>query len=79
MNTQVTATGMKVQATAEDGILIINELDTDAVAYWKASTTASYSNMVELVPTSTSDVTAWYHNKSDSQTDARAHQATATY
>ena len=79
MNTQVTATGMQVKAVAEDGLLIKNELDTDAVANWKASTTASYATLVELAPTSTADVVDWYHNKSDNQNDAKADQPASTY
>ena len=79
MNTQVTATGMQVKAVAEDGLLIKNELDTDTVANWKASTTASYATLVELAPTSTADVTDWYHNKSDNQNNAKADQPASTY
>ena len=79
MNTQVTATGMQVKAVAEDGLLIINELDADATANWKVSTTASYGGLVALTPTSTADATAWYHNKSDAPTTAKAGQAAATY
>ena len=79
MNTQVTATGMQVKAVAEDGLLIKNELDTDAAANWKKSTNASYGSLVDLAPTSTADVSAWYHNKSDDQNDAKAGQLAATY
>ena len=79
MNTTVTATGMQVKAVAEDGLLIKNELDADAAANWKSSTTASYGALVDLAPTSTADVTSWYHNKSDDQNDAKAGQLTATY
>lgn len=79
MNTQVTATGMQVKAVAEEGLLIKNELDADTAANWKVSTNASYGSLVALAPTSTADVTAWYHNKSDDQNDAKANQATNTY
>ena len=79
MNTQVTATGMQVKAVAEDGLLIKNELDADAASNWKVSTTASYGTLVDLAPTSTANVTAWYHNKSDDQNDAKAGQAAGTY
>lgn len=79
MNTQVTASGMQVKAVAEDGLLIINELDADSTANWKVSTTASYGGLVALTPTSTADVSAWYHNKSDDPTTAKAGQAAATY
>ena len=77
MNTQVTATGMKVKATAEDGLLIHNELDADSATYWQASTTASYASLVALAPTSSSNMTTWYHNKSnnpDSHTGVEAYE-----
>ena len=79
MNTQVTATGMQVKAVAEDGLLIKNELDADAAANWKVSTNASYGALAELAPTSTANVTDWFHNKSDDQNDAKAGQLAATY
>ncbi len=79
MNTQVTATGMQVKAVAEDGLLIINELDADQAANWKVSATASYGGLVDLIPTSTADVSTWYHNKSDAPDDAKAGQAASTY
>ena len=79
MNTQVSATGAKVQAVAEDGILIINELDTDQDANWKSSTQSTYASQASLAPTSTADVTNWYHNSSTDQNDAMANQAASTY
>ena len=79
MNTQVTATGMQVKAIAEDGLLIKNELDDDAVANWKVSTTASFSTLAALAPTSTANVVDWYHNKSDNQNSAKADQLSSTY
>lgn len=79
MNTQVTATAMQVRAVAEDGILIINELDDDIAANWKASTNASYGSIVDLAPTSTADVAAWYHNSSDDQNTAKADQIATSY
>jgi len=79
MNTQVEANGMQVKAVAEDGILIINELDDDTTTNWKSATQASYSTLVALAPTSTADAATWYHNKSDRQTDAKAGQLAATY
>jgi len=79
MNTQVTATAMQVKAVAEDGLLIKNELDADTVANWKVSTNATYGTLVALAPTSTADVTTWYHNKSDNQDNAKAGQLAATY
>lgn len=79
MNTQVTATGMQVQAVAEDGILIKNELDADQATNWKVSTQASYASLVNLAPTSTANVSDWFHNKSTDQNDAQAGQLAATY
>lgn len=79
MNTQVTATGMQVKAVAEDGLLIINELDADTAANWKVTANATYGGLASLIPTSTADATAWYHNKSDLPTDAKANQASTTY
>lgn len=79
MNTTVSATSMQIEAVAEDGLLIINELDTDTAANWKVSTDASYGNLVLLTPTSSANMSDWYHNKSDDPTDAKAGQATATY
>ena len=79
MNTQVTATSMQVKAVAEDGLLIKNELDADTAANWQMSADASYGTLVALAPTSTANVTDWYHNKSDDQNDAKAGQLAATY
>ncbi|MBO4468300.1 MAG: hypothetical protein J5766_03265 [Clostridia bacterium] len=75
MNTQVSATGMQIKAQAEGGIVISNE----AKSTWTASATASHDSVAELIPTSTADVTAWYHNTSDNAADAKAGQAAATY
>ena len=79
MNTQVTATSMQVKAVAEDGLLIKNELDADTAANWKNTTNASFGSLVALAPTSTADVTTWFHNKSDNQNDAKAGQLADTY
>lgn len=79
MNTQVVALNMQVKAVAEDGLLIKNELDADSAANWKVSTNASYGSLVDLAPTSTANVTDWYHNKSDDQNDAKAGQLATTY
>lgn len=75
MNTQVKATGMQIQAKSEGGIVIANESGTD----WSSSATASHNSVAYLVPTSTSDVTIWYHNKSDEADNAKAGQAADTY
>ena len=73
--TQVTASGMSVKAQSEGGLIISNESKTD----WKTSSTASHNDVAPLVPTSTADCTAWYHNKSEDYNDAAAKQATGTY
>jgi hypothetical protein len=74
MNTQVTATGMQVQAKAEGGIVISNESKTD----WNASATASHNSVAFLNPTSTENLTDWYHNTSTDANSANAH-ATSGY
>lgn len=79
MNSQVSATGMQIEAVAEDGILIINELDADAAENWKVSTTASYHTAVGLAPISSANLTDWFHNSSDDQNDAKAGQLASTY
>ena len=65
MNTSVTATNMQIKAAAEDGLLIHNELDADTAAYWLISRPATYGTLVALTPTSSADMTHWYHNKSN--------------
>lgn len=75
-NNQVTATGMSVKAQAEGGLLIANSAADD----WVTGASATYSGAnLTLNPTSTSDVTAWYHNTSGSFTSAAAHQLAPTY
>ncbi|MBP5312373.1 MAG: hypothetical protein J6112_06030, partial [Clostridia bacterium] len=65
MNTQVTATAMQVKAVAEDGLLIHNELDADDAGHWLVQVNATYGSQVALAPTSSNDMSAWYHNKSN--------------
>lgn len=74
MNTNVTATGMTVTAKAEGGIVIANAAGDD----WSNSASASTASAT-LYPTSTKDVTTWYHNKSTNANDAQASQAAGTY
>jgi hypothetical protein len=76
MNTQVTATGMQVKATAEDGILIAN-VDKSS---WTNSANAKVTSAV-LVPTSTAGTAspAWAHNTSTNADDAQANQAASSY
>ena len=57
----VKATGMQVQIQAESGILI-KEKDTDNAF----ATVANASGAAQaLIPTSTNNLTAWYHNNSN--------------
>ncbi len=72
MNTQVTATGMKVKAVAEDGILISNADKTS----WTNSADAKVTT-ASLVPTSTAGTKtpAWAHNTSPNADDANANAA----
>lgn len=76
MNTQVIATGMQVQATAEDGILIAN-VDKGS---WTNSANAKVTTAV-LVPTSTAGTTspAWAHNTSTNADEAQSNQAASSY
>lgn len=74
MNTNVTATGMTVTAKAEGGIVIANADGAD----WSNSARASTASAT-LYPTSTKDVTTWYHNKSTNADNAQASQTAGTY
>ena len=62
-NTSVSATGMKVQAKAESGLLISAD-KTDAS--WSNTDATDYGTAVSLVPTSTNSGSAWYHSQSNS-------------
>ena len=75
MNREVTATGMKVQAKAEGGLLITNEKFND----WSNSATALYNSTAKLIPTSTANATDWYHSTSDRFDNANASQAAEKY
>lgn len=74
MNTNVTAQGMSVQAKAEGGIVIANANGS----VWSSIADAVTASAT-LYPTSTKDVTTWYHNKSVNADDAQASQASSTY
>ena len=73
-NTNVTADGMSVQAQAEGGIVISNA----DKGKWSSTATAKTTS-AKLFPTSTRDVTTWYHNKSTEADNAAASQAADTY
>ena len=74
-NNKVTAGNMNVQAQAEGGILISNESKSE----WKTSADASHKSLTQLIPTSTANVTNWYHAVSDAANDAKAHQEASKY
>lgn len=76
MNTQVTATGMEVKATAEDGILISNS-DKGS---WTNTASAKVSTAI-LVPTSTTASTtpAFVHAASTNSDEAQPNQDTGKY
>lgn len=61
-NQSVTATGMKVQAKAETGLLI--SADKADSTSWANTDAALYSTAVSLVPASTNNASAWYHSQS---------------
>lgn len=76
MNTQVTATQMKVKAVAENGIVISNtNKDT-----WSNSADAQV-NAAQLTPTSAAAVAApaWVHAMSTNADEAQGNQAVANY
>lgn len=75
MNNQVTATGMKVVAKAESGIVISNA-DT---ANWTDTASAKDTAVAEILATSTADLAAWYHSTSTNANDANAGQAADKY
>lgn len=60
MSSSVSATGMKVQAQAESGIVIKNVTGNTSTD-WGTSASAQHSTAIQLVPTSTADCTTWYH------------------
>lgn len=62
-NSEVQATGMAVQAQAEKGI----EITYKGSGTW-GSVATSTAGTSALYPTSTNDVTAWYHAKADAST-----------
>ncbi|MBQ7671142.1 MAG: hypothetical protein IJS45_10560 [Clostridia bacterium] len=76
MNTQVTATNMKVKAVAESGIVISNTNKTT----W-SNTAEAQVNAAEIVPTSAATLTApaWVHAMSTNADEAQPNQAVANY
>ena len=88
MNGTVTATGMKVKAQADEGILIktasINFGDYATVVpaaakTFKSTTDVNMATGTAVYPVSTIDASTWYKNNSDEFDDAKAAQAAGTY
>ena len=67
MNTTVTATGMKVQAKAEGGLLISATAAADS---WSNSASITLGKDVIMLPASTANGDAWYHAHSTSSSSA---------
>lgn len=77
MNNQVTATGMKVKAKADSGIVI--KYAGDNTATFKTTADVGETTANELYPTSTVDLTNWYKASSSQKDDAEAGQAAGNY
>ena len=71
MNTEVSVTGMKMKATASDGLLISDSYDNPS---WASSKDISMTAGVALSPTNTADGTEWVAAKSSDYDDADAEQ-----
>lgn len=64
-NNTVVASGMNIQAETENGIVIANETHT-ADSHWLTTVTASHDGAgAKFIPTSTNNLTTWYHGLSD--------------
>lgn len=64
-NNIVSASGMNIQAEAENGIVIANELHT-ADSHWLTVVDASHDGLSKtFIPTSTGNLTTWFHGLSD--------------
>ena len=76
MSDSVTVTGMNLQAPADGGIIIRNELEN----VWATQVSASYAGTGKAVlPTSTSDTTDWYYRMSSQFDDEEGDQAANAY
>lgn len=65
----VNISGMQIQAEAEEGIVVSNE----GKAAWGTEATASHNGAGSTyVPTSTSELTTWYHGLSNSVNDGQS-------
>ena len=67
MNNFVTASGMNIQAKAENGIVIANAANS---ATWIDSATAAHAGPIAVYPTSTHDGTTWAHSSSNNANSA---------
>lgn len=67
-NNKVQATGMTVQAQGETGI-VIKSADNNA-SVWATTASAGMENAAKLYPTSTANLSDWYHAKSDNPNKA---------
>lgn len=74
-NNEVTAEGMQLQAQGETGIVIKSVENTQSK--WATTASAAMSESAKLKPTSTQNLTSWWHAVSDEKDDAKAQQ-TAT-
>lgn len=71
-NNEVTAEGMQLQAQGETGIVIKSVENTQSK--WATTASAAMSQSVKLKPTSTQDLTTWWHAVSDEKDNAKAQQ-----
>lgn len=72
MNTTVTAQGMQVKAKAEGGIVISNSQKST----WSATADSNLTTVTELLPTSTKNLTNWYHGTSEDPSSANSTTST---
>ena len=70
MNTQVTATGMHVQAKAEEGLVIANA----AAGTYDISANSAKDTVAQLYPGSTADLSTFLHSTSTNPNSANTHQ-----
>lgn len=76
-NNKVTAEGMSVQAQGETGIVIKSADNSNSV--WATTASAGMNQAQQLYPTSTVDLTDWYHAVSSQRDNADAAQDKAKY
>jgi hypothetical protein len=76
MNKEVKVTGMQVKAHAEEGLLINEVADYDSDT-WDELATGGWTTAISLRPTSTSDLTTWWHANSKKVTNEAGASGTA--